>query len=122
AAVIYLGVCLAATGHDMEAESLWRQAIASGADIPQLHQWLGDALMRTKDFGDARTLFEAAARRWPSDTRFARPLAVLYAISGRGGDAVRSIERVVAANPADLDAVFLGLEWLFVLDRAGVTV
>jgi hypothetical protein len=53
---------------------------------------------------------------------FARPLAVLYAISGRGRDAVRSIEQVVAANRTDLDAVFLGLQWLFVLDRAGVSV
>jgi VWFA-related protein len=122
APLVYLGVCLAATEHDMEAESLWRQAMDAGAGIPQLHQWLGDALMRTKDFGEARTLLEAAARRWPSDTRFARSLAVLYAISGRGGDAVRSIERVVAANQSDLDAVFLGLQWLFVLDRAGVIV
>jgi tetratricopeptide (TPR) repeat protein len=122
AALVYFGVCLAAAGHDMEAESLWRQAKGAGAEIPQLDQWLGDALMRTRDFGEARTLLEAAARRWPSDTRFARPLAVLYAISGRGGDAVRSIERVVAANQSDLDAVFLGLQWLFVLDRAGVIV
>jgi VWFA-related protein len=122
AAVIYLGVCLAATGHDMEAESLWRQAMGSGAEIPQLLQWLGDALMRTKDFGEARTLLEVAARRWPSETRFARPLAMLYAISGSGRDAVRSIEQVVAANPSDLDAVFLGLQWLFVLGRAGVIV
>jgi VWFA-related protein len=122
APLVYLGVCLAATEHDMEAESLWRQAMGAGAGIPQLHQWLGDALMRTRDFGEARTLLEAAARRWPSDTRFARPLAVLYAISGKGRDAVRSIEQVVAANPTDLDAVFLGLQWLFVLDRAGVSV
>ena len=78
--------------------------------------------MRRKAFSEARSVFEEAARRWPADARFARARALLDAISGRGRDAVRSMERVISDNPADLDAVFLGLEWLFNLRRAGIIV
>ena len=121
-AVAYLGVCLAVTGHDPEAVRLWRAALAEAADVPQLYQWLGEALLRSKDFGEARSVFEIAARRWPSDARVARSLALLDAMSGRGAAAVRSMEQVIRADPADVDARFLVLEWLFRLRRGGVTV
>jgi tetratricopeptide (TPR) repeat protein len=122
AAMAYLGACLAATGHDAEAAQLWRAAMADAGDLPSLHQWLGDALMRTEAFGEARVVFEAAVRQWPSDVRFARPLGLLYAMSGRAGDAVRSMEQVIAADPGDADALYLTLEWLFRLGRGGVLV
>jgi hypothetical protein len=32
------------------------------------------------------------------------------------------MERVISDSPADLEAVFLGLEWLFNLRRAGIVV
>jgi Flp pilus assembly protein TadD len=123
AALTYLAVCLAATGHDREAIVIWRQAHDTGGrGLPQIYEWLGDALMRTRDFGQARPMLEEAAKLWPSDVRFARQLALIYAISGRGRDAVRSMERFVRDNPTDLDALFLGLEWLFDLRRAGIVV
>jgi len=78
--------------------------------------------MRSQAFGEARTVFEEAGRRWPSDASFARPLALLNAMSGRSADAVRSMERVIGADPADIDALYLTLEWLFRLRRGGVAV
>ena len=123
AALTYLAVCLAATGHDPEAVVIWRQVHDTGGrGLPQVHEWLGDAMMRTRDFRQARSLLEEAVQWWPSDARFARPLALVYAISGRGRDAVRSMERFVRDNPADLDALLLSLEWLFDLRRAGLVV
>jgi len=119
-AVAYLGVCLAMTGHDVEAAQLFRVAIAD-AGPPQVRQWLGESLMRTSNFGEARGVLDAAAKQWPTEMRFTRPLALLNAISGRGSDAFRLIGDAIRADPGDADAEFLALEWLFRGRRAGVS-
>ena len=49
--------------------------------------------MRNHDYAAARTMFEEAAAKWPADARFAKPLAMLYAMFGRGREAVRTLER-----------------------------
>jgi hypothetical protein len=119
APLTYLGVCFAAAGHDAEAASVWQTALVNGADIPQIYAWLGDALMRTHDLSEARTVYEEAAGTWPSDPRFTKPLAMLYATFGRGREAVRTIERYLAAHPDDSDALFLGVEWIYHVRSAG---
>ena len=89
AAVAYLAVSFAASGHDVEAASAWQTALVGGSEVPQIYLWLGNALLRTHDFSRARSTLEDAARRWPADTRFARPLAVLNATTGRGYEAIQ---------------------------------
>ena len=77
-----------------------RERVADGArrrrEIPQIYQWLADALMRSSDLGAARSILEEAVGKWPADSRFARPLALLYASFGRGRDAVKMLERYIA--------------------------
>ena len=53
AALAYLAVTFAASGHDAEAASAWQTSLVDGAEIPQIYQWLSDALMRTRDLATA---------------------------------------------------------------------
>ena len=46
-------------------------------------------------------MLEEAAGKWPADTRFAKPLALVYATFGRGREAVRTLERYLADRPDD---------------------
>jgi tetratricopeptide (TPR) repeat protein len=119
ASLSYLAVCFAASGHDPEAANVWQTALAEGGDIPQIYEWLGDALLRTHDLNAARSAYEEAALKWPSDDRFTKPLAMLYATFGRGRDAVVTLERYLSAHLDDPDALFLGVEWIYHMRAAG---
>ena len=107
APLVYLAAAFAAAGHDVEAASAWQTALVDGSDYPQIYQWLGDALMRERDFGAARTILEEAVGKWPSDPRFTRPLAMLYGTFGRGREAVRTLERYISERQDDRDAYYL---------------
>jgi TolA-binding protein len=119
AATAYLGVCLAATGHDADAAGAWQTALIGGSDLPHIHVWLGNALLRTRDLARARNVLERAASRWPADTRFARPLAMLNATTGRGLEAFQMLQKYLAANGTDPDALYLGVQWLYQIHENG---
>jgi len=122
AALVYLAVSFAAAGHDTEAAAAWQTALIGGSDFPQLYQWLADALLRSRDLNEARAMLEEAIGKWPSDVRFTKPLALLYATFGRGREAVRTLERYLAENPVDRAAAFLGVQWLYTVHAAGAVV
>ena len=122
AALAYLGVCFAAAGHDDEALAAWRKALANGADLPEVHAWMIDALLRTKRYGEGRTATEAAQARWPADTRFARPLAILRATGGSAREAVLALDRYLEQPRSDEASLFLALTWMFEARRAGLAV
>jgi VWFA-related protein len=117
--LVYLGACFAAAGRDAEATSVWQTALADGGDLPQVYEWLGDALRRVHDMAGARTVYEEAITKWPLDARFTKPLALVDATFGRGRDAVRTLERYLASQPGDRDALFLGVEWIYTVRAAG---
>jgi hypothetical protein len=116
----YLAATFAASGHDREAASAWQTALIDGAGIPEIYQWLGDTLLRVHDLPHARAVLEEAVGKWPADPRFAKPLAMLYATMGLGREAVRTMQRHLEAQPADVDALFMGVEWLYNLHTLGV--
>ena len=128
AAMAYLAVCFAASGHDLEAASAFQTALVDGSDIPQIYVWLSDALLRSHELAPARSVLEEAAGRWPSDARFTKPLAMLFATFGKGREAVRTLERYVASRAsrpdgrADLDALAIGVEWIYQVHAAGAVV
>ena len=122
AALTYLAAAFAASGHDDAAASAWQTALVDGAEMPQIYQWLGDALMRTHDYAEARTILEEAAGKWPSDVRFTKPLAMLYATFGKGREAARTLERYLNDQPNDAAALYLALEWLYHVHAAGAVV
>jgi tetratricopeptide (TPR) repeat protein len=118
-ALTYLAVCFASSGHDPEAASAFQTALVDGGDLPQIYAWLGEALLRTHDMAEARGVYEEAAGRWPTDVRFTRPLAMLYATFGRGREAVRTLERYLETRGDDADGLFLGVEWIYHVHAAG---
>jgi hypothetical protein len=77
--------------------------------------------MRNHDLGQARVILEEAVSKWPADLRFTKPLALLYATFGQGREAVRTLERHIAGSPQDLEALRLGIEWIFQLHQAGAS-
>ena len=120
AALAYLAATFAASGHDAEAASAWQTALIDGSDLPQIYVWLGDALMRTRNLAQARAILEEGLKKWPSDLRFTKPLAVLYATFGQGREALRTLERYLADHPDDVEANYLGVEWTYHLHLSGV--
>jgi tetratricopeptide (TPR) repeat protein len=112
-ALAYLAAAMAASGHDVEAAGAWQTALIDGGDLPQIYEWLGETLTRTRDYTGARSILEEAAGRWPSDPRFMRLLALSYATLGKGRDAIRMLDRYIAAGNSDPDLMFLVVEWIF---------
>jgi Flp pilus assembly protein TadD len=122
AALTYLAAAYAATGHDAEAVSTWQIALVDGGEFPEIYQWLADTLMRTRNLAEARSLLEEALEKWPADVRFAKPLAYLHAAFGQGREASRVLGRHLAAHPDDLDALALGVQWIYELHQSGAAV
>ena len=86
-----------------------RRRSSTAPIFPQIYVWLGEALLRTHDFGGARAILEEAVGKWPSDARFTKPLAMLYGTFGRGREAVRTLERYLDDRQDDRDAYFLAV-------------
>jgi hypothetical protein len=91
--------------------------VAGGDERSGMEQSV-NALVANSQLGAARELLEQWAATWPDDVRVAKPLALLYATFGRATDAVRQLQRHIAAHPDDVDTLGLAVEWLYVL-RAG---
>ena len=121
-ALVYLGVTYAAAGRDQQAASVWRTSMIGADDVPQVYEWLGDALMRQRAAGEARPVLEEATTRFPDDERFARPLAMLYATFGKGIDAVKLLEKSIEKQPDDQASLFRVVEWIFNTHRGGAVV
>jgi VWFA-related protein len=120
AALAYLAVCFAASGHDDAAASAWQTSLVDGSELPQIYQWLGEALARTHALAEARSVLEEAAGRWPADARFTRPLAFVYASFGKGREAVRTLERYInAGGSPEADTFALAVEWIYEIHAAG---
>jgi VWFA-related protein len=122
APLAFLAAAFAAAGHDREAASAWQTALVNGTDFPQIYQWLGDALMRNHDFGEARAIYEEAVAQWPSDPRFTKPLAMLYGTFGKGREAVRTLERYLEVRDDDRDACYYAVQWLYTVHSGGAVV
>jgi tetratricopeptide (TPR) repeat protein len=115
----YLAATYALRGEDAEAVNIWRTALLAGSDVPEIYVWLADSLMRRSAFGEAQPLLEDAVKRWPTDRRFLRLLAVLYGTAGRGREAADLLSQAIASNPDDVDSLALALEWLYSTSRDG---
>ena len=122
APLTFMAAAFAASGHDREAASVWQTALVGGTDFPQIYQWLGGALLRSHDFGEARAIFEEAVAKWPSDVRFTKPLAMLYGTFGKGREAVRTLERYLEEQEDDRDAYMYAVQWIYTVHAGGAVV
>jgi VWFA-related protein len=119
APMAYLAALYALTNNDPQAIGAWQTTMIDGGRFPEIYEWLGDTMLRSHDLTAAKTVFEEAAAKWPADIRFTKPLALIYATFGQGREAVRTLERWIAAHPDDTGALSLGVEWMFRLHSAG---
>jgi thioredoxin-like negative regulator of GroEL len=119
-ALAYLGATYAASGHDAEASGAWQTSLIDGSDFPQIYAWLADTMMRLHQLAEAKTVLEEAVGKWPSDLRFAKPLALAYATFGQGREAIRTLERHLATAQDDQESLALGVEWMYHLHAAGL--
>jgi VWFA-related protein len=122
AALVYLAATFAGSGHDAEAASAWQTALVDGSDLPRIYQWLTEALFRTHELAEARTILEEAVQKWPTDPRFTKPLAMVYGTFGRGREAVRTLERYLDIRKDDRDAYYMAVQWLYTVRSSGATV
>jgi tetratricopeptide (TPR) repeat protein len=122
APLAFLAASFAAAGHDREAASAWQTALVDGTEFPQIYDWLGAALLRNHDFGEARAIYEEATGKWPADPRFTKPLAMLYGTFGRGREAVRTLERYLDERRDDRDAYYYAVQWLYTVHAGGAVV
>ena len=72
--------------------------------MPQIYEWLSGALLRGHELAEARDDSRRSGDKWPTDGRFTKPLAMVYGTFGRGREAVRTLERYLAAHADDRDA------------------
>jgi VWFA-related protein len=119
AAMVYLAATFAAAGHDTEASAAWQTALVDGSDVPQIFEWLGQSLARSRRLAEARAILEEAAQKWPADPRFAWPLATVYAGLGESSLAFSALERHLSARPDDRDALLVGVEWIYQAHAGG---
>ena len=118
-ALAYMAAAFAAAGHDTEAADAWQTALVDGSDLPEIYDWLSGALLRNHDLALARSVLEEASAKWPSDGRFTRPMALVFASFGQGPEAVRSLERYLTDHRDDVEALQMGVEWIYQLRSAG---
>ena len=121
-ALAYLAVTFASAGRGIQAASAFQTALVDGEEIPQIYDWLSTTLMRNHDYGEARSILEEAVGKWPSDLRFVRPLAMLYATFGRGREAVRTLERYLELKSDDATAYYYAVQWFYTVHSQGVVV
>lgn len=115
----YLAVAFAASGHDPEAASAWQTALADGADLPQIYDWLSQALLRTHNLAEAHAILTEAIGKWPSDPRFTGPAAGVDAVMGNGRQAMLLLERYLAERSDDVESLGLAVEWIYQTHLSG---
>lgn len=120
-AIVYLGACYAAGGHDGEAVGAWQTSLSVETEAPATFFFLADALFRINDGEQAVSVLEEARERWPDDERFVQRLATAYTMVGKQSDAITLLEPYIDKHPEDLDALFLVMRLLYEAHAQGRT-
>ncbi|MGE3959537.1 MAG: VWA domain-containing protein [Vicinamibacterales bacterium] len=116
--LVYLAAVFAAAGRDDQASGAWQTSLIDGSDVPEIYEWLADALMRDRRLGEARAILDEAMTKWPGDLRFVKPMAIVLATFGQGPQAVRLIARHLEAHPDEVETLQLAVEWIYHLRLA----
>jgi len=121
-AMVYLGACYAAGGHDHEAAGAWRTALIREANAKPLHSMLAEALLRDGNGNAAFQTLDAARTRWPDDVDLNRRLVVAAIAAGRYTEGLDAIDELVAAHQDDPKVLELGLLTLYEATHNGTPV
>jgi hypothetical protein len=106
----FLGVARAAQNRDGDAVAAWRAAIDAGLPRSVCDRWLADAYLRQRNWSGAAERMTAEAA---TDVAAAKTFAATRIATRREPEAVAVLDRLLAANPDDLDARWLRLHALY---------
>lgn len=84
----------------MTVDEARREAAATGAKVAFLEFVRGDVLARMNRVAEAEQAFLTEIRNFPKDRQPYANLAVIYLLQGRVGDAEKTMESLVRANPS----------------------
>jgi tetratricopeptide (TPR) repeat protein len=101
-----LGAALSKTGADVEAEQLFREAIAAQPDFGEAHCNLGNALRAKGEMVEAEYHIRRALNLNPSHTDAQLSLGFVHIFFGRLRQARACFEKVLKAAPRQTDALF----------------
>ena len=118
-AVFYLGACYAAGGNDREAVGAWETSLVTESDARIVYDVLADAFLRMTEGPRALEMLTEARDRWPDDDLFLPRLAAAQALTGRRGDAIKTLGPYLDRHPDDIGAIVLAARVLFESYSAG---
>ncbi len=104
-----------ATGEPHLAEQTLRRVIALDPSTLQAYSMLGELFMSQQKLEEAKTQFEAIARRWPASTAAIAAdttVAVLLQALNRPAQAQKKYQQILAASPRAIVAAN-NLAWLY---------
>ncbi len=94
-----------ASGDSELASSMYMQAAASEPNNIDLQMRCADALARYGKLTQARQLLTERLRSHPGEPGLTRALALIDLVGGQPGQAIAGLDQVLAANPADTNAL-----------------
>jgi tetratricopeptide (TPR) repeat protein len=112
-AVVYMGGCYAAGGKDQDAIGAWQTALIGETGSPAVYAVLGDALLRTREAGEAAGILDEGLAAFPGDQGLQRRLALAHALAGHEQHALALLTAWVDAHPEDTPALYATLALLF---------
>jgi tetratricopeptide (TPR) repeat protein len=74
---------------------------------PESLEWYGYCLMRGKQFAEAATMFERLVKLLPEKPYARYDLALMQTLSNRNGDAIQTLQPLLAAQTVDPDVLSL---------------
>jgi Tfp pilus assembly protein PilF len=121
-ALAYLAVTFASAGRGIQAASAFQTALVDGEEIPQIYDWLSTTLMRNHDYGEARSILEEALVNGRPTCASSGRWRCCMRRSGRGREAVRTLERYLELKSDDATAYYYAVQWFYTVHSQGVVV
>jgi hypothetical protein len=118
-AMVYIGVCYAASGQDKLATNTWRTALIKESDAAPLHRLLIDALLRQGRGDMALEMVTGARERWPEDASFKRQFVIAALTGGKAADGVKALDEIVASQKADEPMLALAMLTIYDAFQSG---
>lgn len=121
-AAFYLGAYYAARGRDRDAANAWQTSLVTETDAPFIYPLIADARLRARDAKGAVEILKEAVGLWPDNDQLQGRLGVAYAIAGKVGDAIRTLDPYLARHPDDHEKLFVVLRGIYEARNKGTAV
>jgi predicted Zn-dependent protease len=108
-AAFYLGSAYAEAGRDQDAAGIWQLSFGAEPRSSTAYVLFADARFRSGQPESVIDVLKAAHDRTPADDQIARRLGLAYVVANRPSEAVPVLDRYLARNGTDQDALFAAI-------------